>query len=219
MQPLIEGIADDWRPWVEQLAGAVLEMGEQGSNVVLRVLGDEPPRRGAKYPPGHLRFAEGDLRAYYHSHPKAPAGVGEHGHFHLFVRESSDAPWGHLAGLSMDYHGQPLDWFTVNLWVSGGVWHGKEVILDWLGRLRPLPDGSAEERWLQAMVALFASDLLLLLEARDDALARHAHQGGRGLEEARQDRNIYFLSRSPVRLMARLDSLGRKRAEVGRDFV
>jgi hypothetical protein len=186
------------------------EMGQRQSNPVLEVL-PWPDRveQGVKYPPGRLCFGDGPLRAYYHVHPEPYLRPGEHGHFHLFVANSQDqseTTWCHVAGLSMDQQGQPLHWFTVNNWVTGGAWLDADSLGEAIktALTNDPANRSLLEQWLAGMLGLYLPELLVVLQERDAVLA--AQSTGRSQPEVLQDRAIYELSTLPINLLDRLQT-------------
>ncbi len=173
------------------------EMGSRQSNPVLEILGNvEQVLEGQKYPPDDLRFAGDDWRAFYHCHDSPERPEEEHGHFHLFPR-AEDATWAHVVGLSMNCLGQPLRWFAVNRWVTGGPWLRAAVLEACLENL-PHPDGmSIVERWLMGMVSVYRPEIRALLHARDRALGTVPRQRV-------EDRSVYVLAEQSVDLRAKL---------------
>lgn len=175
-------------------------MGARRTNPVLLLLGEPPSiQQGVKYPPERLQFGGHGLQAYYHTHAEPWLRPDEHGHFHLFV-EADTEQWSHLAALSIDREGQPRAWFTVNKWVTGGVWldppallHRLDTVLD-----KPLQEATLPllERWLVDMVALYRRQLPDLLQDRDSALQRAGSISSGILE----DRNHHELSSQDIML-------------------
>ncbi len=190
-----------------QLLLACLErLGEKASNPVLELLAGEEVVIARHYPERALRFGGGGWRAYYHCHETPDGPEGAHGHFHIFAaRPGAPEAWTHVVALAMDRMGQPQHWFTVNHWVSGGVWCPAPTLLDELPPLRPEPSQEPVlvGRWLTAMLALFSADWRALLRERDRAL-ESARAGAQPLEEMLKDRSHYVLSRCPVDLVPTL---------------
>lgn len=147
------------------------------SNPVLEVLqGVNRVEQEHKYPEHGLTFAGLGLRAFYHCHTATSMPDNEHGHFHLFLHHDGDraslANWGHLAGLSMDSFGQPLRWFTVNRWVSGGPWLAAPRLVMLLQQLAIADDLLLVEEWLLAMLAIYQEDITQLLAQRDQTVSQ-----------------------------------------------
>jgi hypothetical protein len=183
------------------------EMARQRTNAVLEVLqGVTDVQWRRRYPAGHLRFRGACLRAFYHCHRVPGRPADEHGHFHVFVRASREADtlehWTHAAALSMDGMGQPLAWFAVNRWVSGGRWRKARTILALLDRVAIPAGARLPERWLGAMLRAFRPAIAELLARRDRELKRLS--ASRAAAEILADRSVYILAAEPVDLLARL---------------
>ena len=185
-------------------------MARRQTNPVLEVLrGVTAVEWRRRYPPGHLRFGGVRLRAFYHCHGAPDKSADEHGHFHIFVRspKTPDAlkHWTHAVALSMDRMGQPVAWFAVNHWVSGGSWQQAGRIVTLLDRVE-MPSGVLlTERWLGAMLRLFRAEIADLLSSRDRELSRC--RASRPATAILADRAVYILAAQPVDLLARLGSL------------
>ena len=117
-----------------------------GLNIVGEVLRDQGPfYEMDHYPKDDVYDRETASQYYYHAHREDHE---EHGHFHLFVRNSAlpesaepvHGPVGedrvaHLVAISMDAWGYPTDLFAVNRWVTDESWLPAEaVIADRLGQ-------------------------------------------------------------------------------------
>lgn len=164
----------------------------------------------AHHPRRDVADARTGVRFYYHAHRH---GTGEHGHFHLFAYRSptpgqAAQRFFHLAALSLDHRGQPLQWFTTNQWVTGEHWAPAADVHQALagfsvqtrGRLAPVA------QWLTAMVTLFRPQLAQLLTDRDRALARHTEGSTHAAVWA--NREIDVLSSTSADLHARVQQLG-----------
>jgi hypothetical protein len=159
------------------------------------------------YPAGDVRDAHGAGQFYYHAHTRQQDSAGEHGHFHLFCNRRPQAPARHLVALSLDARGWPLRWFCTNRWVTGGPWTHAADTLTALRRFRPVARGrlAPVARWLAALVQVYEADLGLLLQARDQALARLGQERGRF--EVWEDRRLDVLAEWPIALAERLQAL------------
>jgi len=184
-------------------------MGEARSNAVLELLGDPPViQQGQRYPADKLRFGADWLRAYYHCHAEPWPREGEHGHFHFFLPlgdKDKQPQWAHLAALSINDEGQPQRWFTVNNWVTGGPWLGRQDLSAALTRALTQRPQTLLEQWLLAMLGMYAPDLASLLQQRDQDLHRAAQ--GQPLGEVHQDRDIYTLATQDIHLATDLQNL------------
>ncbi len=161
------------------------------SNIVREIL-----RQSSKfyqwqhYPEGDVYDPETYCQYYYHAHdPESSERFKEHGHFHLFIRQtgipkhihpttiaekwllpdSKDDDLCHLIAISMDSQGYPLRLFTVNRWVTGETWYSADAII-------PLLDLFAIDHawpswptniWLTQMVKRYKGDIITLLKQRD----------------------------------------------------
>ena len=141
------------------------------------------------YPENDVYDPETGSQYYYHAHPPEERGTGEHGHFHLFMRErgmpagaapfpGQELPEGenavltHLVAISMNPHGLPIGLFTTNRWVTGDIWYPAQDVVKMIDGfavdvIRP---NLAVNRWLTAMVRLFRPQIVSLIEARDRVL-------------------------------------------------
>lgn len=170
------------------------------------------------YPDGDVYDPHSHGQYYYHTHPQELRG-GEHGHFHVFMRPKgmpdgiSPAPvadfeppadkndmLSHLIGISMDEFGVPIRIFTTNRWVTGEVWYSagdvcQMVDLFIIDHTRP---SWPVNRWVSAMIRLFQPQIVRLLEARDEAVAKwETNHPGVNVYE---DRELEITSVTPISL-------------------
>lgn len=172
------------------------------------------------YPHDDVHDAETHSQYYYHSHR---GETDEHGHFHVFLRapgmppgvspveHTGDEPWptgddalSHLVAIAMDAYGEPIGMFTVNRWVCGDTWYAADDVISMAARFRidhAFPSWPVN-RWITAMIALYAPQIEWLLRARDaavgDWLRRHP---GRDVFE---DRALELTSRLPLSVDAQV---------------
>ena len=99
----------------------------------------------------------------------------------------------------MDHYGQPLQWFTVNHWVSGEQWGGKEQLLQALDRLQAAHTLTLVENWLLYMLKAYRQELDSLLQQRDDIIKRLERKQPR--DTVFTDRNVYGLSSLTIELL------------------
>jgi len=179
------------------------------SNAVLDVLAGKTLKQDEKFPDGELHFPGAGWRGFYHCHDGPGKDDREHGHFHLFVdvtdNQTMEPAWSHLAGLSVDYEGQPIRWFTVNNWVTGGKWLPAEELRQFLGTISRNDAQSLSEQWLLCMLSLYTDSLDKLLIERDRVLIQI--NAGSTLADSLLDRDIYMLSLQPVDLKQKLVSV------------
>jgi hypothetical protein len=149
---------------------------------------------------------------FYHCHrPDA----GEHGHLHLFVRADAAGRWRrrggtltHLIALGLDARGLPLSFFTVNHWVTGGLWFDGLRTQALVERFTLAARGrhAAGHRWLDAFVQLYQPLIAQALNARDREVARLTRR--RPWARVAQDERIEVLSSAPIDWFRDLDDLG-----------
>ncbi|WP_126455599.1 DUF6969 family protein [Sulfuriflexus mobilis] len=190
-------------PAAEALIECIQGFAVEASNPVLSVLPlDRPLEYHHKYPEPVFDFSSAGLKAYYHCHPSVSCPAQEHGHFHIFV-SLGPQQWSHIAGLSMDRQGQPLQWFTVNHWVTGEAWAAPHDIVTAVERLSEPEELSLTEKWLWHMVQFYLPTLRALLDARERRFEALSQQ--RNSEEVQQDHEIYLLSARDIDLLQDLE--------------
>lgn len=147
-------------------------------------------------------------RFYYHAHGDRRWTEPEHGHFHLFRDGGGAGDHTHLAALSLDAQGLPLRWFAPNGWVTGEAWRPAAQVGQALDGFEVQTAGplAPVARWLGAMVALFRSELVQMLQARDAELQRLVGAGSR--EAVWADRRHEVLASCSAQLPQRLSHIG-----------
>jgi hypothetical protein len=184
------------------------EMGARHSNAVLELY----PTQGEiiehhRYPPDGMRIAGDTWRAYYHSHDYPGRTMEEHGHFHIFHRLSEGSQgmqnWAHVAGLAMDREGQPLCWFSVNRWVTDGVWLPADRLDDIVSSITPGVEPPAA-RWLLGMMKLYGNELASLFRQRDKTLLQH---NSNDCTASQEERSVYRLARRNINLVSHLEAI------------
>ena len=190
------------------LVTCLLEMAKSETNPVLQVINpNKPLKENIKYPADLLQFNHLGWRAYYHCHPASRMGnhrfKGEHGHFHLFVRTSteselSEEAWSHVAALAMDNMGQPLGWFTVNHWVTGETWEPAASLVHYLNNIPFDKPMSLVESWLLSILMVSKDEVCTILNKRDQIIKEK--QLDIGSEDIKQDKTVYLLSEAPVNI-------------------
>lgn len=181
-------------------------LAKSGSNVVAEVLPPEGAFREFDHcPPEDVFDPESQSQYYYHSHRP-----GEHGHFHVFLREAGMPPGvrpvaqsetdvmkqrddriSHLVAISMDEWGVPIGLFTTNRWVTGENWYAAADVAAMLDRFcidHPRPSWPTN-RWVTAMLRLFRPQIVALLHRRDAAVGewRKRHRGDDVFEDRKLD--------------------------------
>jgi hypothetical protein len=188
------------------LFDCIQRLATRTSNPVMEVLqGVTQVEQEHKYPEPGLAFTGSGLRAFYHCHAATTAPANEHGHFHLFLHNGGDrealANWGHLAGLSMDQFGQPLRWFSVNRWVSGGPWLAAPRLVALLQQLTATSELLLVEEWLLAMLAVYQPELAQLLAQRDLTVTQLMTTSNK--QAILENRSYYEFSTSTIDLLTK----------------
>ncbi|MCP5504704.1 MAG: hypothetical protein H7A41_06075 [Chlamydiales bacterium] len=166
---------------------AMLE--KTGTHVVDKVLkGGGIFSQMEHYPLDDVFDVETYSQYYYHAHRS-----GEHGHFHLFLRQggmkegirpilyddnkdpNAINTFAHLIAISMDDKGYPLSLFTTNRWVTGEDWYSSADLKKMIEKfdVKHTYPSYVVNRWLKAMLILFEPQILALIEARDDKIAEY----------------------------------------------
>jgi len=191
--------------WSLILLAILQEMAAQRTNAVLALLGDVDRLKSTHhYPETGLLFAKNRWRAFYHRH-ETPTSIHtkEHGHFHIFTAIDNRA-WAHVAGLSIDAEGQPLQWFMVNRWVTDGPWLERDRFLSQLKTAAAdTGEGGLAGSWLVALLQLYRDTLSGLLARRDAQIQLNLK--GRSKVETLDDRDIYSLAAQSIDLQCMLE--------------
>ena len=189
--------------WAASLLALLEKMATQDTNAVLLLFADldhiEPECR---YPDDGIQFADKHWRAFYHRHRSNPMHPDEHGHFHLFT-DTGEQTWAHVAGLSIDYQGMPLQWFMVNRWVTDGAWLKRELFYDQLQYIPDNDDACLTGRWLGIMLQLYHANLFSLLKERDIKLERSMLTASQ--QDPVDNRDIYMLAEQQIELQHMLE--------------
>lgn len=166
------------------------------------------------YPKGDVYDGVSFSQYYYHSHRDE---AGEHGHFHTFMRAGGMPPtmkpvpyagkvkWpsgtnvlSHIAAIGMDANGFPISLFTTNRWVTDECWYSADdvcAVVDEYVIDHTYPCWAAN-KWITAMVRLFAPQIKELLVARDASLARWRAQYPE--RDAFEDRELEIMSHQTI---------------------
>ncbi|MGN6488208.1 MAG: DUF6969 family protein [Devosia sp.] len=177
-----------------------------GDNVLRATLRDAPVVAWTHYPPGDVYDPVSGGQWYYHCH--LPPAEAEHGHFHCFVRPGGkDGPVHHLVAVGVDAHGRLQRLFTVNQWVVGDAWLEAEPSIALLERFdMQMPQPSyLTNRWLTAILRLYAAEIAALIRQRDATLAGHSPAGD---VATREDRSLEVTSELRVDLLSTARALG-----------
>lgn len=142
-------------------------------SVLLQVLPSSGLSTWQHYPEKEVFDPASGAQWYYHCHDDSDA-LGEHGHFHCFVRpDGHDSPACHLVAVGVTARGKITRLFTVNQWVVGGQWYDAEATNHLLGRFNvelAYPDYLVN-RWLTAVLTRYEDEIVQLNKQRDSAIA------------------------------------------------
>lgn len=214
---------------VERMAAAaaeVLEIGGLLARTGDTVVGELIKNAGTfyewtHYPDGDVYDGETGSQFFYHAHP-ADLRVGEHGHFHTFLRpagmpagmrpaavgdyappkEANDA-LSHIIGISMDAQGQPICLFTTNRWVTGEYWYGAPHVLGMLDRfgISHTQPSWPVNRWVTGMLRMFRPQIEALVLARDETVAARQRAGKAADGNVFEDRQLEVASYCRISLL------------------
>lgn len=198
-----------------------------GSNVVAEVLrGQGAFYEWNHYPEGDAVDWETHSQYYYHAHADNER-LGEHGHFHTFLRydgmpeglgpvpldfpqaENEDRIGAHIIAVSMDAKGFPIRLFTVNRWVTDETWYGADEVTQMLPRFEMdhTHPSWAANRWLSALMILFRPQIVSLLEQRDAAVARWGEKHPDG--DVFEDRSLEVTSEMTISVEKQIAAIRR----------
>ena len=78
----------------------------------------------------------------------------------------------HLIAIAVDGAGDPIGLFTTNRWVTGETWYRAADVIRLIEQMRgdALRPAPLLDRWIKALVRLFATDIARLIERRDRAI-------------------------------------------------
>lgn len=206
------------------------------SNVVAEVLrGQGTFYEWQHYPKGDVFDPESHAQYFYHAHPHGMAG-DEHGHFHTFLRAPgmpdgvrpvprkgapeptvTEHTLSHIVAIAMNDNGYPIRLFTTNCWVTDEDWYAAEDVIRMIPRFAVdhTAPSWATNRWITAMLRLFAPDIALLLKERDEAVA--AWQAAHPESDPRDARGLEVTSSLDISVESRVAEVCRllERAPAG----
>ncbi|KAA0969630.1 hypothetical protein FPY71_13995 [Aureimonas fodinaquatilis] len=167
-------------------------LAKSGTGILLRTLPAQGLVTWKHYPEKDVYDAASGAQWYYHCHDDS-ATLGEHGHFHCFVRpDGKDSPACHLIAVGVDGNGRLKRLFTVNQWVTGSQWFDAATTNPLLERFNvelATPDYLVN-RWLTAVLTRYEPEIITLNLSRDEAL----RATGKPLSEVLEDRSLEVLS-------------------------
>ncbi|MCB1107490.1 MAG: hypothetical protein KDK76_05270 [Chlamydiia bacterium] len=197
----------------EEILGWNAILAKTGSHIVDKVLeGHGVCYEMDHYPLEDTFDQETYSQYYYHIHRG-----GEHGHFHLFLRQGgmekemvplfydthNETPsdidtYAHLIGISMDEKGRPQSLFTTNRWVTGEDWYQSNDVKKMVDHfhITHAHPSFVVNRWLDAMLALFRLQINTLIDQRDVIL--HAYGKGIPLTKVIEDHKLEIISEKEI---------------------
>jgi hypothetical protein len=199
----------------------------RGTNPVTEALnGADAVEEWMHFPPGDVIDPATHSQYYYHAHAAEERVGGEHGHFHTFVRPKQIAPqlqpaamthadaardeksWiTHLIGISTDASGRVIRLFTTNRWVTGETWYGGEAVTALTDRFDITVDQPSHDlnRWVSAVLRMFAPQIADLIRARDAKIAdfKAAHPNS----DVFEDRALQVTSEIPVDFLSQIRAI------------
>jgi hypothetical protein len=110
----------------------------------------------------------------------------------------------HLAAIAVDACGEPTGLFATNRWVTGETWYRAEDVIRLIDRVRfdPARPPTLLDRWIAALVQLFAADIAELLRRRDKTMLEWRWRWPR--RNVFEDTRLEIVSHLTVDLDARL---------------
>ncbi len=150
-------------------------------------------KRMEHYPKGDRIDQRTGAQYFYHCHRENKA-LGEHGHFHCFLRykhipkrikptpladwkKNLDNPMTHLIAIAMDRYGQPIRLFTVNRWISSEIWYDAKHVPNFVKRFKMTltddPYWQTLDQWVEGMLHLFSPQIAWLHQKRDATIEHH----------------------------------------------
>ena len=204
--------------FADSLIDATVAMHASGTPMMRRVISaDDSVKIWDHYPPDDAVSPKTKSRYFYHCHPPAERGEGEHGHFHLFLPKSAlprtaacvSAPLDlatkrtdvvHIAALSISPEGLPIEFFTINRWVTDEWLYRAADIAAVLDRFDLTGAGGDPHvnQWLTAIVGLARPLIIDLLNTRDAGLVAAGWPG--------EDRDIEITSRAMIDIQSLVDA-------------
>lgn len=177
------------------------------------------------YPKGDVYDKITHSQFFYHAHPSGLRDK-EHGHFHTFVRAKGmpkgmrpikhsdtkewpkgEAALSHIVGISMDPRGIPLRLFSTNRWVTGEAWYKASDVNKLIGKyiVDHAQPSWPTNRWVSGMVRLFWPQIIMLLKARDSAIAAWAAENPD--VDVFEDRSLELTSQAEISVDAQIDAV------------
>lgn len=192
------------------------------SHVIKELLKGQGVFYGMEHYPNHDSYdQETYAQYYYHAHRK-----GEHGHFHLFLRQggmpegvlpcfyderndtmSDSDTFAHIVAIAMDDEGYPIKLFTTNRWVTGEDWYRCDDVCRMIERFKieHTHPSWIVNKWLSCMLSLFYPQIAQLIHDREQVLLENSE--GKSLLEAMEDTNLDVLSEVEISISDQMSVL------------
>jgi len=187
----------------DYLASIIFRMSTLQTNPVLLSLENESNFvANKKYNLPAIKSKNFNLRVFYHQHRFPDRSPDEHGHFHLFTRSKQQTDWQHLLAISMDRQGQPVQFSTVNQWVTDSDWVEQIEFEPLFQQLQQQDPESLLLSWFIAILCLFKDEVSELITKRDLQLSDIKETSA--INDILNDRSVYTLSTLPLKLEQKL---------------
>ena len=158
------------------------------------------------YPKKDVINKESCSQYYYHSHRK-----GEHGHFHIFLREKGFPDhierknlkgFVQLVAISLDRSGYPSRLFLTNQWVTNEETRSQHELNELLPYFK-LDTSNLTNAWIESMLVLFKPQIQKLWEKREAFFKSSL----KDQEEMLKDRSIEILAEEKISLSKQLKAV------------
>ena len=200
------------------------DLATRQEHLLTRLLCGRVPRQWEHYPENDAVDAARGYQWFYHSHaPEDRPGGIEHGHIHLFARQSlwssqtnttrekefrrltcarlSRSKTRHLLSIGLNASGLPITLFTVNSWVTGDAMLSADLTLELLLAMRLRTRNPQMDTVIESVIALCSGQVHAVLTSRDQILAKRSRPG------VLEDQELEILSETAIDLDAEIGSL------------
>lgn len=176
----------------QEMAYCEAILAKSGTSVLRKTLPSDGLVTWKHYPESDIYDTASGAQWYYHCHDDSDE-LGEHGHFHCFVRpDGKESGPCHLIAIGVDARGRVTRLFTVNQWVVGGDWYDADTTNGLLDRFNVelVEPDYLVNRWLTAVVTRYEKDIVRLNTERDHRLTQLGTDEG----DIRSDRDLEVIS-------------------------
>jgi len=198
-------------------------LAKRGAHLFGDLLGGQMPKQLRHYPEDDAIDRASGFHWFYHAHsPEDRPGAFEHGHIHLFARNTL---WGrrlrsareiafakllgepaatenthHLLSIGFDAKGVPTTLFTVNSWVTGDRMLSACLTAELLDAMKLDTGNGAVDAVIESLVRLYRDEIGDLLARRDKALL------GWQAENVLSDQRLELLSEIAINVDEKLSN-------------